>query len=470
MNVQQQQALLGLAQMQGTRPPTTPGGRALRFEQPMSEADDVGQLSAVGAAGIAPQGMSDTARMSRWDGMAAAEPAAPAVTPEASKPVLPRVDIATSMAVAADRARTGKSLDELYKARGYDTSGSDDGFVSNLRMRAKQGDGRAWQKLAFLAPGETPEALLTGTRREREGRMLRFAQENARMAAAKEEAANAAAQSARASELDAGRRHQVTLAQMQIDAQTKAAQAQAEYNNKKLAIDQMVAQGQIDGARHAQELAKAQNERNNQLALAQIEVQREGLGLERFKAEKTADQADPMKQLETAAMGESIRFAGEQGIDPMVQFNRFAQAKAGGAPQTAIADNTVPVTKETMEAARQEMLGAADTRSVAEVLAKYLPMMEGRPQFSQQLMAIAKARVPDIETKMQAIAQYGQSNAAQVIEKMENLPWFLAPAKWGTALGRKTSAGFGLTPDVTVADAKRFGNTWNRISQPQPTR
>jgi hypothetical protein len=462
----QQQALLSLAQMQGSRPPTTPGGRNLRFSpEPMTDAEDIGQLESAGAAGITPKGMNDQARMSRWDTMAAPEPAAP-VAPRA--PVLPRVDIATSMAVAADRARTGKSLDELYRERGYDTTGSDEGFMSNLRSRAKQGDAKAWQKLAFLAPGETPEALLTGTRREKEGRMLRFAQENARRTADKEEAANAAAQSARASELDAGRRHQVSLTQMQIDAQQKATQAQADYNNKKLAIEEMAARGQIDAARAAQEMAKAQNERNNQLAEAQIGMQRQGLEFEKLKFKTTADQADPMGALKRTAMEASIAQAADQGTDPMVAFNRFAQA--GATPQTAGVDATVPVTKDTMEAARQDMLGATDTRSVAEVLAKYLPMMEGRPQFSQQLMAIAKARVPDIETKMQAIAQYGQSNAAQGVEKMENLPWIMAPMKWGTALGRKTSAGLGLMPDVTVADAKRFGNTWNRISQPQPTR
>jgi hypothetical protein len=465
----QQQALLSLAQLQGNRPPTTPGGKNLRFTPELTEAEDIGQLTSGGAAGIIPEGLSDSDRMSRWDKMATPTPApAPEPVAPTRRASLPRVDIATSMAVAADKARTGKSLEELYRERGYNTSGSDDGFMSNLRLRAKQGDAGAWQKLAFLAPGETPEALLTGTRREKEGRMMRFAQDNARSAADREEAANAQARADRLTELQAGRQHQVALTQMQINAQTKAQQAQQDYNNKKLAIDQMVAQGQIDGARAAQEMAKAQNERNNQLAEAQIGMQRQGLDFEKLKFKVTSDQADPMQALRRSAQEASIAQAADQGIDPMVAFNRVAQGSA--TPPAAGVDPTVPVTKDTMEAARQDMLGATDTRSVAEVLAKYLPMMEGRPQFSQQLMAIAKARVPDIETKMQAIAQYGQSNAAQDVEKMENLPWFLAPAKWGTALGRKTSAGLGLMPDVTVADAKRFGNTWNRISQPQLSR
>jgi hypothetical protein len=231
-----------------------------------------------------------------------------------------------------------------------------------------------------------------------------------------------------------------------------------------------VAQGQIDGARAAQEMAKAQNERNNKLALAQIEVQREGLGLERFKAEKTADQADPMGALERTAMEASIAQAAEQGTDPMEAFQRFAQPNA--TAQVPSADVTVPITKDTMEAARQDMLGATDTRSVAEVLAKYLPMMEGRPQFSQQLMAIAKARVPDIETKMQAIAQYGNSGTGWAMDKVEAMPWFLNPTgAVGRSVWRRLGTGIGLIPEnVTVADARRYGSAWNRISQPQPTR
>jgi len=478
----QQRALLGLAQMQGMKPPTTPGGRSLRFDQPMTDAEDIGQLESVGAAGIAPKGMTDSARMSRWDSIAEPEPAT-TMAPAPRKPVLPRVDIATAMAVAADKARTGKSHEELYRERGYDTTGSDEGFVSNLRSRAKQGDAGAWQKLAFLAPGETPEALLTGTRREREGRMLRFSQDQARNAAAREEAANAAAQSNRAAELDAGRRHQVTLAQMQIDAQQKATQAQAEYNNKKLNIEEMAARGQIDAVRAAQEMAKAQNERNNALQEAQIGLQRQGLDLEGLKfqhakGEGEREQGRKLDEAFAAAMldpnadpGEvEQRFTKLRGsISKRGTWETMAQGPANAQTAPAAPQATViPITPETMETARQDMLKATDTRGVAEVLAQYLPMLEGRPQFSKQLLAIAKARVPDIETQLGAIAEYGQSEAAKGVEKMENLPWIMAPMKWGTSLGRRTATSIGLMPEnVTVADAKRYGNAWDRLSRPK---
>jgi hypothetical protein len=450
-----------MAMAMGNKPPTTPGGRRLRFgpEDELTDEQDYGQLASIGAAGIPRKGTDDTNRMSRWDSMAAPEPE-PVAMPT-RKPVLPRVDIATAMAVAADKARTGKSLEELYAERGYNTSGSDDGFMGNLRLRAKQGDENAWKKLSFLAPGETPEALLTGTRREQQARAMRTAGEMARRQAEDAKTSAEQARTDRMAELQAGRTHQTSLAQMQIDAQGKMQAAQAEYNNKKLAVDEMLARGQIDQARWSQEMAKAQNERNNQLQEAQIGIQKEQLGLQREQFRTTAAQNDPMQSLKRTAMEASIAQAADQGTDPMEAFNKLATPTAPA--QTATGGQTIPATKETLEAARQEMMGVTSAKDVGNVLAKYAPLVEGRPQLALQLMQIGKAKVPGLEGQMGEIARYAQSTSAKAISGVENSPILtLRPGAW---LGRKLYSSLGAMPDASVNDARRWATAWDAFNQ-----
>lgn len=333
------------------------------------------------------------------------EPPAMSTTPQRPR-MLPRVDMATAMAVAADKARTGKSLDELYRERGYDTSGSDEGFVSNLRMRAKQGDAGAWQKLAFLSPGETPEALLTGTKREREARMLRFAQDQARMTAQREAEANKAARAERAAELQAGRQHQVTLSKMQIDANERAQQAQANYNNKKLAIEEMAMRGQIDAARAAQEIAKAQNERNAAFQEAQLGMQREGLSFEKEKFRAQPQQRDP---LEAAAIGEALTQTREEGGDVWAKFNQLSGKP--GAVQNAQA----PIEASPMAVAkRMQQLGIPDTKTAyKEALEKVmtsegiepsgLNIMFGKADINERPLFREYSPINNVEYKKQVV-------------------------------------------------------------------